>query len=65
MKNEKMKFQNALTLPIGMIFLATAMVMEKFLPGNDLYDFVEGVLIGLSVILNIYYIGISVKKNNS
>lgn len=58
-----MKMQQLLAQPIGMIILAIALLMQKFLPGNPLFDFTEGVLIGLSVILNIYYMGILFQKN--
>jgi hypothetical protein len=39
-----------------MLLLAIAILMEKFLASNSYLDFVEGLLIGLSVVLNIYYI---------
>jgi hypothetical protein len=58
-----MKLQPLLAQPIGMILLAIALVMEKFLSPNGLIDFMEGLLIGLSVILNIYYIGVVFQKN--
>lgn len=58
-----MKMQQLLAQPIGMIILAIALLMQKFLPVNPLFDFTEGVLIGLSVILNIYYMGILFQKN--
>lgn len=45
-----------LALPIGMLLLAIALLMEKFLPGNNFLDFTEGFLIGLSIVLNIYYL---------
>jgi hypothetical protein len=51
MKNKKL-----LALPIGMILLGIGILMEKFLPGNNVLDFIEGFLIGLSMVLNIYYI---------
>lgn len=35
-----------LALPIGMLLLAIALLMEKFLPGNNFLDFTEGFLIG-------------------
>jgi hypothetical protein len=57
-----MKFQKILSLPIGMICLAVGILMEKFLPSNNTLDFIEGFLIGLSVVLNIYYIFVIASK---
>lgn len=51
-----MKLKYILTLPLGMVLLAIAILMGKFLPASNYLDFIEGLLIGLSVILNIYYI---------
>ena len=57
-----MKLQKILSLPIGMICLALGILMEKFLPINNTLDFIEGFLIGLSIVLNIYYIFITITK---
>ena len=65
MKSEKWKLQQVLALPIGMIFLAIAILMEKFLNGNSLFDFIEGMLTGLSIVLNIYYIFAVAHKNKN
>ena len=51
-----MKLKYALTLPLGMILLAIGIIMEKFLPSSPILDFIEGLLFGLSIVLNIYYI---------
>ena len=51
MKNEK-----GLVLPVGMICLAIAILMQKFLPANNHLDFIEGLFMGLSIALNLYYI---------
>jgi len=59
-----MKIQQVLALPIGMIFLAIAILMEKFLPVNNLFDFIEGLFTGLSIALNIYYIFVITKNKN-
>ncbi len=58
-----MKLKKVLTMPVGAILLAIAILMEKFLPGSNLLNFIEGFLIGLSIVLNIYY-GIVVSKKN-
>ncbi len=57
-----MKIKEALALPIGMIFLSIAILMGKFLPANNLFDFIEGLFSGLSIALNIYYIFVIAKK---
>jgi uncharacterized protein YqhQ len=51
-----MRLQQVLVLPIGMILLTSALLMEKYLPANNLLDFIEGLFTGLSIVLNIYYI---------
>lgn len=51
-----MKLKQALAMPIGMLLLAVAILMGKFLPHNNLFDFIVGMLTGLSIVLNIYYI---------
>ena len=51
-----MKPRYVLTLPLGMILLAIAVLMAKFVPANNFIDFVEGLLLGMSVVLNIYCI---------
>jgi Ca2+/Na+ antiporter len=61
--NLRMKIEEVLARPIGMVFLAIAILIEKFLPANNVLDFIEGLLMGLSVILNIYYCGILYQKN--
>ena len=59
-----MKIQQVLALPIGMIFLAIAILMEKFLSTNNFLDFIEGFFTGLSIVLNIYYIFVIAKNKN-
>jgi len=57
-----MNFQKFSTLPIGLMFLAIALVMQRFLPESNLVNFSVGLLIGLSIVLNIYYCGILYQK---
>jgi len=59
-----MKLEKVLALPIGMICLAIAILMGKFLPVTNLFDFIEGLLTGLSIVLNIYYIFVIAKNRN-
>jgi hypothetical protein len=42
--------------PIGVIFLAVALVINRFLSGSPFLDFMAGLLTGLSLVLNIKYI---------
>lgn len=58
-----MKTKNFLAMPIGIILMAIAIIMMKFLPSNNIFDFIEGFLIGLSIVLNIFYIYSISKKN--
>ena len=58
-----MKKQNLLAMPIGIILMAIAIIMIKFLPSNNIYDFIEGVLIGLSIVLNLFYMYFISKKS--
>jgi hypothetical protein len=48
--------------PLGLILLAIALLMDKFLKQSALFNFIEGLFIGLSIVLNVYSI-ISLKKN--
>jgi hypothetical protein len=57
-----MKFQKILSLPIGMICLSLGILIDKFLHSNNILDFIEGFLCGLSIVLNIYYIFVIVSK---
>ena len=61
----KNKLTHVLAMPIGMILLAIAIILNRFLPENNVNDFLIGFLFGLSIALNIYYIFISVKRNKS
>ncbi len=50
-----MRTQNLLAMPTGIILMAIAIIMIKFFPVNNMFDFIEGFLIGLSIVLNIFY----------
>ena len=43
-------------IPYGALALALAIVIQRFLPANGLFDFLAGFLLGLSLVLNISYI---------
>jgi hypothetical protein len=57
-----MKRKQLLTMPIGVLFLAIALLIGRFLPGNNLFNFLEGLFIGLSIALNIYSVIVTSKK---
>jgi hypothetical protein len=61
-KKNNMKLIKALSMPIGLILLSIAIVMDKFMNQNDTLDFLIGFLYGLSIVLNIYYIIAVVRK---
>lgn len=60
-----MKLNQILALPIGLLLLAIALLMGKFLPENNFLDFTEGLLMGLSAVLNIWFIYIMVKNSKN
>jgi len=61
----KMRINKTLTMPIGLILLAISLIMNKFLPSNPLFDFIEGFMMGLSIVLNIVYIIAISRKNGT
>lgn len=56
-----MRFQaitnHKLALNIGVLSLAIALVIERFLPSNNGLDFIAGFLFGISIVFNMSYIG--------
>jgi hypothetical protein len=58
-----MKRRQLLSMPFGVLFLAIALLIGKFLPDYNIYNFLEGLFIGLSIVLNIYYLAVVYKKN--
>lgn len=45
-----------LTMPVGVILLALAIIIEQFVPSSNISNFFIGLFIGLSIVLNIYYL---------
>jgi hypothetical protein len=45
-----------LAMPVGLLFLAVALIIEKFLPSNNGLDFIAGFLFGISIVFNLSYI---------
>jgi hypothetical protein len=48
-----MILKNEWLIPLGGICLALALVIDLFLPENHILSFVMGILIGLSITLNL------------
>ena len=42
--------------PVGLVLLASAILMNRFLPEHPFLDFLEGLFLGLSLVLNIGYL---------
>ena len=42
--------------PLGVLLLAIALLMQRFVSPGPLSDFMEGLLFGLSLVLNIRFI---------
>ena len=40
-------------IPLGVLCLAAALLVDRFIPGEGILDFIIGVLIGLSMTLNL------------
>ena len=40
-------------IPIGLLMLASSILMNRFLPNSESLDFVSGFLMGLSMVINI------------
>ena len=51
-----MKFRQLSDWPIGAGLFAIAIVMNRFLPSTPSFDFIEGLLTGLSIVLNLQYV---------
>jgi len=45
-----------LAMPIGLMAIAIALIIERFLPSSHGLDFVAGFLFGISVVFNLSYI---------
>lgn len=58
-----MQQKYVLTLPLGMILLTISILMDKYLPSNNILDFIETFLIGLSLVSNLYFIRSIIKTS--
>ncbi len=45
-----------LAMPIGLMALAIALIIERFLPSNQGLNFLSGFLFGISIVFNLSYI---------
>lgn len=52
-------------LSLGMIFLASAILLKRFAGQSGVLAFVEGVLIGLSMVFNITYLILIRRRSDS
>jgi len=59
----KKDFSRSLYMPVGMICLAIAVLMDKYMDDGTFIDFIKGVLYGLSIGLNLFYIFALTNKN--
>jgi hypothetical protein len=50
-----MKFRQLAGWQLGTGLFAIAILMNRFLPSNNAFDFIEGLLTGLSIALNLQY----------
>jgi len=48
-----MKCNQLSTLPFGVLLFAIALLIERFLPENNVFDFIAGFLIGFSIVINL------------
>jgi cytosine/uracil/thiamine/allantoin permease len=60
-----MKLNKLLATPIGLVLLALAIILDKYLPKSNLIDFLTGFFYGLSIVLTIYYIIVTIRKRKS
>jgi len=42
-----------LALPVGLLSLAIALIIERFLPSSDGLNFIAGFLFGISIVFNL------------
>ena len=62
-QKKKSSLIKILAIPVGIIMLATAIILEKFAPQNGILDFFIGMLVGMSIVFNIYYIYIKARRS--
>jgi len=50
-----MKIKQLSAFPIGVVLLAITILMDRYLPVNNVVDFIQGMLLGLSLVLLFKY----------
>ena len=59
-KAVEMRFKDETILSMGMLSMAIGLLVGRFLPveysGFSISDFVEGLLVGLSLVMNLFYL---------
>jgi len=61
----KKYFSHSLYVPIGIICLAVAVLMDKYMMETTFIDFFKGLLYGLSIALSLFYIIMMMNKNKT
>jgi len=51
-----MKIKQLSAIPIGIVLLGIDIMMRRYFHVNNLEDFIQGLLIGLSIALNLRYV---------
>ncbi len=62
-QKKKNSLSKILAIPVGIIMLALAIILEKFVPQSGILDFFIGMLVGMSIVFNIYYIYIKARRS--
>jgi hypothetical protein len=62
LKVKELRMNKNLALQTGIISFAVAILIKRFLPSTNISNFLEGVLIGLSIVFNMRYFFIHSKK---
>lgn len=62
-QKKKNSLSKILAIPVGIIMLALAIILEKFVPQSGILDFFIGMLLGMSIVFNIYYIYIKARRS--
>ena len=52
---KELRMNKNLALQIGLISFAVAILIKRFLPSTNISSFLEGLLIGLSIVFNVRY----------
>jgi uncharacterized membrane protein YuzA (DUF378 family) len=55
LKMKELRMNKNLALQIGLISFVVAILIKRFLPSTNIFSFLEGLLIGLSIVFNVRY----------